>query len=245
MRLMAAPRRARRLSRGLSLVELMVGIAVSLFVVAAASLLVSTQLTDNRRLLLETQLQQDLRATADIITRDLRRSGYWQNAEETVPSLVDRGIGRSPYTALAVDPAASSAVTYRYRRTAGSESFGFKLENGVIKSCQGESAADCNAGWQDLTDGSSVLITGFSIATARPASPGNGSSLTLPCPSLCADGTTNCWPRVQVRELTLSLAGTSRSDSTVRRTLTTSVRVRNDNVSLSAETPADRSCPIS
>lgn len=55
--------------RGLSLVELMVGITVGLFVVAAAATLVANQLSDNRRLLLETQVQQDLRATMDIITR--------------------------------------------------------------------------------------------------------------------------------------------------------------------------------
>ena len=51
----------------------MVGVAVGLFVVAAASMLVATQLSDNRRLTLETQVQQDLRAAADIITRELRR----------------------------------------------------------------------------------------------------------------------------------------------------------------------------
>lgn len=61
--------------RGLSLVELLVGISVGLFVLAGATLLLSTQLGDNRRLLLETQLQQDLRATMDIITRELRRAG--------------------------------------------------------------------------------------------------------------------------------------------------------------------------
>ena len=60
--------------RGLSLIELMVGIAVGLFIVAAATVLVSGQLGENRRLMLDTQLQQDLRATADIITRELRRA---------------------------------------------------------------------------------------------------------------------------------------------------------------------------
>ena len=61
--------------RGLSIVELMVGIAIGLIIVAAASLLMSGQLNENRRLLAETQLQQDLRAASDIITRELRRIG--------------------------------------------------------------------------------------------------------------------------------------------------------------------------
>ena len=70
---MLKPALRRCVARGLSLVELMVGIAVGMFVVAAAATLVATQLTENRGLQLELQVQQDLRATADIITRELRR----------------------------------------------------------------------------------------------------------------------------------------------------------------------------
>ena len=55
---------------------MMVGIAIGLFIVAGAVALVATQLGENRRMLLETQVQQDLRAAADIITRELRRGGY-------------------------------------------------------------------------------------------------------------------------------------------------------------------------
>lgn len=246
---LTAPRLpSRRQSRGLSLVELMVGVAVSLFVVAAAAMLVSTQLTDNRRLLLETQLQQDLRATADIITRELRRSGYWQSAESQVPAQSNSAISPNGYLALAVDSAASAAVNYRYRRLSGSESFGFKLQDGVIKACQGETALNCEAAWQDLTDAGTVRITTFTVDTVREggrARTANGTAMTLPCPSLCADGTTDCWPRVGVRELTVTIAGTSRTDDAVSRTLTTSVRVRNDAVALSSEAPSNRSCPIS
>ena len=62
----------------------MVGVAIGLFVVAAATMLVATQLSDNRRLMLETQVQQDLRATADIIARELRRAGHWAKARDGV-----------------------------------------------------------------------------------------------------------------------------------------------------------------
>jgi Tfp pilus assembly protein PilW len=247
MHMKPARQRSRRQSLGLSLVELMVGVAVSLFVVAAASMLVSTQLVDNRRLLLETQLQQDLRATADIITRELRRSGYSLSAEDIVPSPDKNEVVANAYLGLAVEPAASAAVRYRYRRNLGHAAFGFKLENGVIKSCQGDSAGECESGWQDLTDASTVQITSFFVDTVRAgarARPDNDEALTLPCPSLCADGTTNCWPKVGVRELTVTIAGTSRSDATVSRTLTSSVRVRNDSVALSSEAPSNRSCPV-
>ncbi len=69
---------------GLSLVEMMVGIAVGLIVVAGASLMMTSQVTQNSRLLQETQIQQDLRAAADLMMRDLRRAGFSTNSANTV-----------------------------------------------------------------------------------------------------------------------------------------------------------------
>ncbi|WP_201493908.1 PilW family protein [Rubrivivax sp. A210] len=234
--------------RGFSLVELMVGIAVGMFVVAAASLMATSQLTDNRRLLLETQLQQDLRASADIIARELRRSGYWATARAGVPPPGGGTIGVNPYTPLTPD-AANSKVSYNYRRGSGAESFGFRLSNGTLQSCQSDyDTGGCSAGWQDLTDRATIRIldNGFSIATVRSsdrAQAANGNAIIIPCPQLCGDGTTACWPRVSVRELVITITGESVTDSSVRRTLELSVRPRNDRIELSNEAGSGQACP--
>ena len=86
-----------RSQRGLSLVELMVGIAVGLFVVAGAVMVVTTQLGDNRRLLLDAQLQQDLRATLDIVTREVRRAGGVADATALALSLIHISEPTRPY----------------------------------------------------------------------------------------------------------------------------------------------------
>ena len=62
--------------RGLSIVELMVGIAVGMFLVAGAVTMFVGNLTSSRQLLVEARVNQDLRATVDLISRDLRRAGY-------------------------------------------------------------------------------------------------------------------------------------------------------------------------
>ena len=72
--------RRHRGQRGLSIVELLIGLAIGLFIVGGAIKLFVDNLTNNRRLLLETRVNQDLRAAADLIARDLRRAGYWRNA---------------------------------------------------------------------------------------------------------------------------------------------------------------------
>jgi len=93
-----APAVWRRRQAGLSMVELMVGVAIGLFVVAGATMAVSNQLGDNRRLMLETQIQQDLRAAADVIARDLRRSGYWASAQGGVWHAGAVAVASNPYT---------------------------------------------------------------------------------------------------------------------------------------------------
>ena len=124
MRMMQPGSGRRRAARGFSLVELMVGIAVGMFVVAAAAIMTSGQLTENRRLLLETQLQQDLRAAADIVARDLRRTGFWIVARSGVPAPAGGTIAANPYGAVSM-PAAST-VLYTYYRDAGYNSNTFK-----------------------------------------------------------------------------------------------------------------------
>jgi prepilin-type N-terminal cleavage/methylation domain-containing protein len=66
---------------GLGLIELMVGITVGLIVAAGASIVAVNQINEHRRLMLEMQIQQDLRTTADLIQQDLRRQGFRGTAE--------------------------------------------------------------------------------------------------------------------------------------------------------------------
>ena len=73
-------RRRPARDRGVSMVEMMVGVAIALVVVAGGLALLANFTGENRRLLLETRLNQDLRAAMDVVVRDLRRAGYWQGA---------------------------------------------------------------------------------------------------------------------------------------------------------------------
>jgi type IV pilus assembly protein PilW len=213
------------LQRGLSLVELLVGIAIGMFIVAAATMIVVTQLGDNRRLLVETQVQQDLRAAADIITRDLRRAGALR--------LTDAHSGLASPTVAAVDsiymPVApigggpATQVDFLYMRTATDLGpYGFRLTDGAIESLQ------AGGNWQQLTDRSTLEITAFSVT------PRHEPMLRLPCQRLCTDGTQDCWPELRVRRYTITITGRAVADRTVQRTVTTSLRLRNDDVDFKA-----------
>jgi len=207
--------------RGLSLVELMVGITVGLFIVAAASLMVSTQLVDNRRLLLETQIQQDLRAAADIITRDLRRSGSFRLDQGHV-ALANSSAGGADNILMSVSPMAGTATTvvdYAYMRSLAEVGpYGFRLISGAIESRQGA------GGWQALTDRNTLLVTAFNVTPAHEL------PTVMACQRLCIDSTQNCWPTLQVRRFDIEITGRAVTDAAVTRTVRTRVRLRNDDV---------------
>ena len=223
--------RPRRPARGLSLVELLVGIAVGMFVVAAAAMLVSTQLNDNRRLLLETQVQQDLRAAADIITRDLRRDAYWPDSAKSFVWTADSAT--PPVNPLSkMQLTGTNEIEFWYlRQPSESGPFGFKKDGNVLKTRLGA------GGWQELTDGNTLRITAFSIT------PQDGPQTPLPCPKLCSDGTNSCWPTLTVRELEVAITGEAVSDPSVKRTLRTVVRLRNDLVEFNMKDPTGAPLP--
>jgi prepilin-type N-terminal cleavage/methylation domain-containing protein len=226
-----SPHRPSRLQRGMSLVELMIGMAVGLFVVAGAATVASTQVVENRRLLLETQVQQDLRAAADIITRELRRAGYDSHPEGKVWSAAGGASQPLPNSkAGLVLGQGGDVVTYRYDRPSATPlaSFGYRLSNHTIKQRIGATV-------QDLTDPRTLKVTTFDVVLQAV------EAEQLACPELCADGSQDCWPTLAPTDAVVTIAGTAVSDPTVNRTVTSRVRLRNDGVTFNLS--ATQVCP--
>ena len=207
---------------GLSMVELLVGVAVGLFIVAGATLAVSNQLADNRRVTLETQIQQDLRAAADVIARDMRRSGYWASAQSGVWHAGAVAVVSNPYTA--VDPASgvASEVHFGYSRGPvennvldATDEAGFRLNNtgGIEMRSSGQ--------WQALTDSTTLRVTDLRVQLTSHDVP-------LSCFNACPPGTPACPPTQSVRDVAIEITGTAVHDPLVQRKARTNVRLRND-----------------
>lgn len=229
---------ARR-QRGMTLVELMVGIAVGLFVVAGATKLLVDNLTNNRRMLVETRVNQDLRSAADLIVRDLRRAGYWQSAT----SVVSGATVLNPYSAIAntTTDLTTGELTFTYDKDGNStvndgDRSGFRVNSGMLEIRNGAN------GWQPVTDSGSMEIVAPATLTVTTRT----VVLSASCPCLTtlactpgsfldpdpATGATGInfanRPRVAVREYDLRLTGRAPSDTNVRRSIREMVRVRND-----------------
>jgi len=238
MRMNLPMRRAghRTLERGIGLIELMVGITVGLIVAAGAALIATRQITEHRRLMLEVQMQQDLRVAADLLQQDLRRAGYrglpangvWEPERGAIPPKL---AASSPYTGLTQTPGGSD-LFYRYAKfkpgttamntsntLASNEQFGIRLKDKTLSLQLGLVNGQPN--WQPITDPESVLIERFvPVVTTQQISledvcncPAGG-----PCPTLA------------VRRVDFTIQAVAKSDSNVRRTLQVSEKIRADDI---------------
>lgn len=223
--------------RGLSLVELMVGITIGLFIVAAAVTLTSNQLVDNRRLLLELQIQQDLRATMDIMTRQLRRAGT--NAGLSQARVAADGLGGIKPTEIDSKVTTAGAgpdqAEFRFHRSLDEQGpfrFRFDSARGVIETWMRPGI------WQELTDRSAMRVTALTFDSQRIVGD------RLPCPKLCADGSTDCWPELVIQRVQINITAEARSNPNIRRSLSSNVRVRNDWLRDGMAAAALKVCPI-
>ena len=217
----------RRPVRGQSIVELLVGVAGGLVVVAATAALLVAELREQRTLRLEARLTQDLGSAADLIARDLRRAGHWGDAMAGVwtPSAP---AGANPYATVSPATGAASAVAFSYSQDTvenGSvdddERLGWRLRAGVVELRLG-------GRWQAVTDATALSVTAFVVVPSV-----DEIDLAASCPRPCDAGTAaagTCPPRLQLRSLALRLAAHATADARIVRSLETRVRLRNDAV---------------
>lgn len=224
--------------RGLGLVELMVGITVGLIVAAGASMVAVNQINEHRRLMLETQIQQDLRTAADILQQDLRRAGYrgdtgssvWAPAA-AVGSLKEKAAQLptpNPYTGLTlVDDAQTRSLSYRYARGATTE-YGFKWDKRTKALYLKLGVKDGQPNWQPITDPESVVIRDFQIDVDDTQSVNLGDFCDKPCDPTGAAAP--ACPTQVIRRVSFTIVGQAAHDSNVKRTLSSVERIRADDM---------------
>lgn len=219
--------------QGFSIVELLISLAIGLLLSAIGAVLLIRQLHESRSLLVEARLMQDLRTAADLISRDLRRAGYWGAAATGVwPSdetLTGVQVASNPYSAFSFSASAdANAVSFRYSRDASennvvdsNEQFGFRLRRDVIEMQLG------SGNWQALTDANTLSISEFVVVPSVQE-----IALANLCALTCSIGSSgSCPPRQLIRSLSVLITGRSTTNTSVIRSLRIAVRVRNDALS--------------
>jgi len=208
--------------KGFSLIELMVSLAIGMIITASIGNLFGKLVKHNSDVLKMTRLNQDLRASMLLMTNDIRRAGYWGNA--------DLGIGggaTNPFTQglneLAVSEysgeATNSCITYAYDRNDDgivddNELLGFRLNNGVLEMAIQLSSCTATTDWEQFSDANTVDITNVVFVT-------NHKTIDIN-----ADSTDD----IILKEVEVTLTGQLLADPSVSRTIVETIRVRNESI---------------
>lgn len=194
---------------GFSLIELMIAMLLGLILVAGVLTLFSSTLNSSRDLTQTQQLETQLQATLGLMARDVRRAGAdgATNAKPTFSNPFTLGQAAA-YTGEPAD----SCLLFSYDingngildTSTPDERLGYRLKQGTLQMRKG--GENCTGDdWEDVTTPALVTITQLKFAV---------STTTV--------GT------IQMRQVTITLAGKLKHDPSVHRTLNRTVNVRND-----------------
>ena len=228
----------QRQSQGFSLVELMVAMAAGLVVIGAVVVFTISTAQSSSSNIRTTKVMQDLRGSLNLIEREIRRSGYDENAIKFASACVSvTGVCPvSNFTQFVIVSPSCLLVTYdKYSNltpgTAGTGEFhGFRrVANaagvGVIQASLNSAAApSCtaaanSAAWADVTNPDITNISNLNFTQA--ATVGG-----------CVQASSGLW--VVVQDVLVQIGGTWKdpvSKLVTTRSLEESVRVKNDRVS--------------
>ncbi|EEG07814.1 PilW family protein [Pseudogulbenkiania ferrooxidans] len=207
----------RSRQHGVSLIELMVSVGLGLVLLLGMTSFLTTSLKSNTSTMKAARLDQELRAILLLISRDVRRAGYWGNASSGV------GVGAAAYSNPfgTVNTATAGCILYSYDRNGdgsqgNDEKYGVLLSSGTVMLRSGGTSYNCTPGannsWEALSDSNVTSVTTLTFSLALTPYYQSGSS----------------GPNVLSRTVTITLAGQLKSDSSVRQTLSETVKLEND-----------------
>ena len=216
----------------MTLLEVLVGLSIGLFVAAAATALLRQFLFDNRQLLLRIRLEQQMQSVADVALRELRRAGHWEQAHLGVAD--NFSLARAnPYATL--DDAAPERPTDTLRFAwsgAGAETAPdgvSQAEATGVRLLEGRVGLLKGGNWQPLTDAAFMTVTAFELTLHQRA-----LDLERHCErprplGTCATGAGRiCPPRLLRRSVELRMEGFAAREPTLTHALTSRVQLRND-----------------
>lgn len=165
----------RRNQAGYTLIELMIGTAVSLIVLSGALFLYLQIFNVSKTTLASTQLNRELSILLDTMSGEIRRHGYSASSNGG-PYQASSSAGLS---------VSESCILYGYDvdedgSQDDNENRGFMLNTGKVLFAQSASAScDSSANWSDLTNSDAVSVSALSFTLSMDsATTGSTTSYT-------------------------------------------------------------------
>jgi prepilin peptidase dependent protein B len=226
---------------GISLIEIMISLSIGLIIVAAAIAIYITSVKGSADIARSARLNHDMDSALALMVNDIRRAGYWGGTNVDADSR-DNPFTVSGTTDLQIPSA--SCILYTYDKDEGvvgevdaDEYYGFRLNDGNIQMRSSNIACDAG-GWNSLniSEGSEqVEITNLAFTESfkclRKRLDEADASYDTPCAEAATAGNLATDDRViETREISITMTGRAKKDTTVTKTLSGRVKIRNDRI---------------
>ncbi|WP_036251455.1 PilW family protein [Methylobacter sp. BBA5.1] len=251
---------------GYTLIEIMIALLLGLIIVAATITIYINTIRGGTDIIRSARLNHDLESALTIMTNDIKRAGYWNDAKinNWHVAYVNNGNNPvnnpNPFTADAtnLNIIGGNCILYSYDadkngNVGEKEFYGFRFRNNTLEiRLKGLNTTDCNNDddeWQgfivndqlnitDLQFSFTAMAAQAAVANVHPALPaldGTSRCLNITTGAAPNDGVTctavNAGDYITVkRVVNIHLTGTLDADTAVTKTLSSTVKVRNDRI---------------
>lgn len=208
---------------GFTFVELLIALVLNVILLAALIGVFSSNISNYNKASSSSMLNQQLENALQLMTADIRRAGFWSNASNDI----NTGQNNNPFMTSTTDVSVPSSTcilfTYDAQKTGtlpnisssyDDDRYGFRLNNQTLQARPPGATFACNAtasNWENVIDPNFVQITALTFAL---------NTTTVP-----VGQTSNM---IVVRSVDITMTGQLVSNSSITKTLTQHVRIRND-----------------
>ena len=213
-----------RKNSGFSLIELLTALAINVILFAGLIGIFLSNINHYRESINTNRLEQQLQTAMMIMSDEIRRAGYWANAQDDIGS----GANNNPFMATGVDitvGSGGSCILLAYdannngslpgiSSSTDDERYGFRLSGNILQTRPPGAPYDCAtaaSNWENITNPNVIEVTAlsFTLNSATIATGPGAKSLIQ-------------------RSVDISLTGRLTSDNSIIKTITKHVRIMND-----------------
>lgn len=211
-------------SNGLTLVELLIALLISSILFTGLIAIFVANVKHHNDVTNVNRLNQQLEGAMDLMSSEIRRASYWANSANDIGLDQNTNPFMTSSTDITVN-GSNNCILFTYDHdkngslpqlgsTSDDERYGFRLNGQAIQTRPGGASYSCTSNdWENITDSNFIHITALNFVLTN-------TSVTV------GPGTKG----IMIRSVDITLTGSLANDSSVSKTLTQHIRVRNDKI---------------
>lgn len=209
---------------GFTFVELLAALAINLVLFGGLITIFLSNINHYRTSISTNRLNQQMQTAMLVMTNEIRRAGYWANAQNDLSSAVNN----NPFMASGVDVTVNvgnNCILFTYdsnsngslpsiSSSSDDERYGFRLSGQTLQTRPYGASFDCTAAsstWENITDSNTIQVTNLTFTLNQ---------------STIATGPGN--KGLVLRSVDISMTARLTSDNAITKTITQHVRIMND-----------------